>query len=103
MIFGAVGLLPAAIQWNRKPATCVLNSGIVACASSRRGFGRRRSSSLSRMVKPILVHASVDGTTKVVEEELAATSDAALAQNAVDLVKNAAFQPLARSARCIAT
>jgi len=49
------------------------------------------SSSASGVVKPVMVHASVDAAGKVVEEELLAASDPALAQPALDLVRNAAF------------
>lgn len=50
------------------------------------------SASVSGAVKPVMVHASVDGTGRVVEEELLTASDPALVQAALDLVKNARFQ-----------
>jgi hypothetical protein len=49
------------------------------------------SASVSGLAKPVIVHASVDGSGKVVEEELSSASDAALAQTALDVVKNAKF------------
>jgi len=49
------------------------------------------SASVSGLAKPVIVHASVDGSGRVVEEELSSASDAALAQTALDVVKNAKF------------
>jgi beta-lactamase regulating signal transducer with metallopeptidase domain len=50
------------------------------------------SASVSGMVKPVMVHASVDRSGKVTEEELLAASDPALVQAARELVKNTTFQ-----------
>ena len=50
------------------------------------------SYAVSGIVKPVMVHASVSGRGEVVEEELLTASDPALAQTALDLVKNAKFQ-----------
>ena len=49
------------------------------------------SASVAGIVKPVMIHASVDAAGKVIEEELLAASDPALAQPALDLVRNAAF------------
>jgi beta-lactamase regulating signal transducer with metallopeptidase domain len=42
-------------------------------------------------VRPVMVHASVDGNGQVVEEELSAGADPGLVQNALDLVRNFHF------------
>jgi len=43
--------------------------------------------------KPVIVHAEVDAQGTVVAEEVSIASDAALAQTALDLVKNRPFPP----------
>jgi hypothetical protein len=45
------------------------------------------------IVKPVIVHASVDGQGNVVECELSSASDPALVQGAMDLVKRRPFPP----------
>jgi hypothetical protein len=51
------------------------------------------SPNVSDAVKPVIVHASVDGQGTVVAEELSIASDPALAQTALDLVKARSFPP----------
>ena len=51
------------------------------------------------LVQPVIVHAQIDGEGKVVEEELSAAADLALAQPALDLVKRSAFPRAARMQR----
>ncbi len=46
---------------------------------------------VSGAIKPVVVHAALDGQGKVLEEEISATSDAALSQAALDLVKPMQF------------
>ncbi len=46
----------------------------------------------SKLVQPVIVHVEVDGSGKVLEEELSATSDPALVQTAFDLVKQGPFR-----------
>jgi beta-lactamase regulating signal transducer with metallopeptidase domain len=43
---------------------------------------------VSGAIKPVIVHASVDGLGKVLDEELSATSDPSLSQSALDFVKS---------------
>ena len=43
------------------------------------------------VVKPVMVHASVDGAGNVLETEISASSDPALTQAALDAVRNAHF------------
>jgi beta-lactamase regulating signal transducer with metallopeptidase domain len=50
------------------------------------------SVSVAGTVKPVIVQASVDRAGSVVEEQLLAAADPALAQAALELVKNTAFQ-----------
>jgi hypothetical protein len=49
------------------------------------------SGSVSGQIKPVIVHASIDGQGSVVAEELSIASDPALAAAALDLVKNKPF------------
>jgi hypothetical protein len=51
------------------------------------------SAIVSDAVKPVIVHASVDGQGIVVAEELSIASDPALTQTALDVVKGHAFPP----------
>jgi hypothetical protein len=48
---------------------------------------------ISEMIKPVVVHASIDGQGRVAEVELSSASDPALAQSALDLVKNNRLPP----------
>ena len=46
----------------------------------------------SKLVQPVIVHAEIDGSGKVLEEELSAASDPALVQVAFDLVKQGPYR-----------
>jgi beta-lactamase regulating signal transducer with metallopeptidase domain len=48
----------------------------------------------SNLVQCVIVHAEIDGSGKVLEEELSATSDPALVQAAFELVKQGPFRPV---------
>jgi hypothetical protein len=49
------------------------------------------SPAVSGAIKPVMVHASVDGMGKVMEAELVTTSDPSLSQSALDFVKSTTF------------
>ncbi len=49
------------------------------------------NTSISGLAKPVIVHACVDGSGNVVEEEPSSISDPALAQQALELVKKTRF------------
>jgi TonB family protein len=49
------------------------------------------SASVAGLARPVIVHASVDGSGKVIEEEISSASDPALAQTALEVVKSAKF------------
>jgi hypothetical protein len=48
----------------------------------------------SKLVQCVIVHVEIDGSGKVLEEELSAASDPALVQLALELVKQGPFRPV---------
>jgi beta-lactamase regulating signal transducer with metallopeptidase domain len=48
----------------------------------------------AKLVQSVIVHAEIDGSGKVLEEELSAASDPALVQMAFELVKQSPFRPV---------
>jgi hypothetical protein len=51
------------------------------------------STGVSAEIKPVIVHASIDGQGSVVAEELSIASDPGLVQTALDLIRNKPFPP----------
>lgn len=51
----------------------------------------------SKLVQPVIVHAEIDADGNVLEEELCAAADPALAKAALDLVKKSSFQHSAQT------
>jgi hypothetical protein len=49
--------------------------------------------STSTRIEPAIIHASIDGNGKVLEEEVSSAADAAIVQSALDVVRNTNFAP----------
>jgi beta-lactamase regulating signal transducer with metallopeptidase domain len=79
------------------PTPQMLASGPVITAGLNTRFQIRTTNPLpSKLVQPVIVHAGIGGDGGVLEEEVSAASDPALAQAALDLVKhvNLPYVPL---------
>jgi hypothetical protein len=133
----AAEIRTAAVQWNGKPATCLLTSGMMglATATQTRLNGATvldsqiritdagsinasmrtptqqmiangpaitlraperfpieiPSASINGKTYPVIILASIDVSGNVLEEELASSSDSALVQSALDLVRKTTF------------
>ncbi len=70
------------------PAEAAANYPVVVLDPHARFQIRTPNPYSSKLVQPVIVHALIDGDGKVLEGEVSAAADPALARNALDLVKH---------------